>query len=61
MYSRLHKSTVTYTWDPDCGITSETDAAGVTTCYSYDSFRRLSSLRNGEGQLMEDYDYHFKQ
>ena len=52
---------VTYTWDPDCGITSETDAAGVTTYYGYDHFRRLSSLRNGDWQLKETHDYHFKQ
>ena len=52
---------VTYTWNPDRGITSETDALGDTTYFEYDSFGRLATVRNADWQVEESHDYHFKQ
>ena len=52
---------VTYTWDPDRGITSETDASGDTTYFEYDSFGRLAAVRNTDWQVEENHEYHFKQ
>ena len=52
---------VTYTWDPDRGITSETDASGNTTYFEYDSFGRLTAVRNADWQVEESHEYHFKQ
>lgn len=52
---------VTYTWNPDRGITSETDALGDTTYFEYDSFGRLATVRNADWQVEENHEYHFKQ
>jgi len=52
----------TYTYSPLVGVTSVTDARGLTTYYTYDSTGRLTEcyiLKNGSKQIVEHYDYHY--
>jgi len=51
----------TYTYKPLVGITSSTDARGVKVHYNYDYFGRLTSITDDDGNLIEQYDYHYKQ
>lgn len=60
---RIHPSDaqmVTYTYDPLVGITSQTDPAGRTTYYEYDSLHRLKVLRDLKGKILKSFDYHYK-
>ncbi|UII76993.1 RHS repeat protein [Flagellimonas sp. HMM57] len=50
----------TYTYDPLIGVTSVTDPKGYTTYYIYDSFNRLKEVRDANGDILTDYEYHFK-
>ena len=47
----------TYTYKPLIGITSETAPNGTTTYYYYDSFGRLSEIKNDDGKLLKKYTY----
>ncbi|MDC6384606.1 hypothetical protein D2V93_06925 [Flagellimonas taeanensis] len=49
-----------YTYDPTVGITSVTNPRGHTTYFDYDDFGRLEEERDKDGNLLRDYDYHFK-
>ena len=49
----------TYSYKPLVGITMQTDPSGVTTYYYYDSFGRLSTVKNDDGKLLKKYDYHY--
>jgi YD repeat-containing protein len=51
---------VTYTYDLVYGLTSETDANNVTTYYEYDDFGRLRSIKDQDGNIVQNFDYHFK-
>jgi len=48
-----------YTYKPLFGMTSQTDANGVTTYYEYDSFGRLKCAKNDDGDILQWYDYHY--
>lgn len=50
----------TYTYKPLVGMTSMTDPRGVTTTYEYDSFGRLSKVKDANGKLINTYDYHYQ-
>jgi YD repeat-containing protein len=50
----------TYTYAPSIGITSETDARGITTYYEYDGFMRLARIRDSDGNIIKTYDYHYQ-
>lgn len=50
----------TFTYDPLFGITSATDPKGQTIYYSYDSLNRLMEVRDSDGNLVTDYEYHYK-
>jgi YD repeat-containing protein len=49
----------TYTYAPLLGISSETDPGGHITYYEYDSFGRLSVIRDGQEKILKKYDYHY--
>ena len=55
--------TSTYTYIPYVGISSTTDARGVTTYYEYDAYGRLIEiyqLNNGRKEILNKYIYHIK-
>ncbi|WP_282163102.1 RHS repeat protein [Ulvibacterium marinum] len=50
----------TYTYNPLVGVTSVTDPRGYTMTYSYDTANRLVEVRDADGHLVTDYEYHYK-
>lgn len=49
-----------YTYKPLVGMTTETDVKGMRTTYVYDSYQRLSFIKDHFGQIIKSYDYHYK-
>jgi YD repeat-containing protein len=50
----------TYTYDPLIGVTSITDPRGNTIYYQYDGFNRLISVKDRDGNLVSENNYHYK-
>jgi len=50
----------TYTYKPLVGVTSITDPKGMKTTYEYDSFGRLKEVRDNDGKLLSENEYHYK-
>ncbi len=50
-----------YSYIPLVGMASQTEPNGLTTYYEYDDFGRLKRIRNNTNEIIEEYDYHFKQ
>ena len=51
----------TLTFKPLVGMTSQTDSKGMITYYEYDSFQRLKSIKDQNGNIIKSLDYHYKQ
>jgi len=49
-----------YTYKPLIGVTSSTDAKGMTTYYEYDAFQRLKTIKDQNGNILKQTDYHYK-
>ncbi len=49
----------TYTYKPLVGMTSETDPAGRITYYEYDSFGRLSKVKDDQGNIVKHICYNY--
>lgn len=49
----------TYTWSPVIGLTSETNPRGQTTYYQYDSFQRLRSIADQDGNILKTFTYQY--
>ncbi|WP_421806106.1 hypothetical protein [Flagellimonas sp.] len=50
---------VFYDYEPLVGITKMTDSRGYETNYDYDQFNRLVEVRDGQNNLIKDYQYAF--
>jgi YD repeat-containing protein len=48
----------TYTYLPLTGMTTSTDPKGMTTSYKYDTFGRLQSVKDRNGNLISENAYH---
>ena len=60
-YSALQDALVsTATFDPLVGVTSMTDARGYTTYYHYDELNRLETIKDADGHLISENEYHYK-
>ena len=51
---------VTYTYKPLFGLSSITDEKDVTTSFVYDSLGRLSRVLDNDGNILKEYEYHYK-
>lgn len=50
----------TYTYDPLIGLTSITDPKGDIQYYNYDTFGRLKSVKDKNGNTLSETQYHYK-
>ena len=50
----------TYTYDPLIGVTSVSDVNNKPTIYKYDTFNRLSYVKDFKGNILKKYDYHYR-
>lgn len=49
-----------YTYLPTVGMTSQTDPKGYTIYYEYDDFNRLKHVKDADGNIISENDYHYK-
>ncbi|MEO6454235.1 MAG: DUF5977 domain-containing protein [Ginsengibacter sp.] len=49
----------TYTYKPLIGISSQTDAKGLSTYYNYDSYNRLATIRDQQNNILKSYSYYY--
>lgn len=50
----------TYTYNPLIGVTSITDPKDDTITYTYDSFGRLQNVKDRDGNILSENEYHYK-
>lgn len=50
----------TYTYKPLVGISTITDPRGYKTTYQYDNFGRLKFVRDADGNILEEHQYHYR-
>lgn len=59
---RLHPVSATmgtYTYEPGVGISSQADGNLKATFYEYDRHNRLKRIKDHEGNILEEYTYHY--
>jgi len=49
----------TYTYLPFAGVLTMTDPRGLTTTYEYDNLNRLKCIKDHDGNIVQQYDYHY--
>jgi YD repeat-containing protein len=52
-------SVSTYTYKPPLGMITSTDPYGTATYYNYDSFWRLKTVKNNDGNTLNNYQYNY--
>lgn len=50
----------TYVYEPGLGISSVIDENGSILYYNYDTFARLSNIKNDKGGVEKQYSYNYK-
>ncbi len=50
----------TYQYDLLVGITAMTDARGYKMAYEYDEFNRLKRIKDADGKILSENEYHYK-
>lgn len=50
----------TYTYKPLIGVSSHMDDKGKVVKYEYDSFLRLSEIKDQSGMIINQFNYHYK-
>jgi YD repeat-containing protein len=50
----------TYTYEPLVGTTTQSDASGKITYYSYDGLGRLHMIQDQYGNILKRYDYEYQ-
>ncbi|MBQ4804097.1 RHS repeat protein [Aquimarina sp. MMG015] len=50
----------TFTYDTLIGTTSTTDPKGYTSYYVYDGYNRLQYIKDAEGNVLQEYEYNYK-
>lgn|GEM_PF-4793785 len=50
----------TYTYQPLVGITSITKPNGQKERYEYDEFNRLKTVKDHQGKILRQYEYHYR-
>jgi hypothetical protein len=51
--------TESWDWHPLIGMKSHTAHNGFKTYYEYDTFNRLSTIRNDDGDILRKYEYNY--
>ena len=50
----------TYTYNPLVGVTSITPPSGIREIYLYDTANRLQAVKDVNGNVLKEYQYHYK-
>lgn len=50
----------TFTYKPLVGVSTITDPKGMTTYYEYDSFGRLKTVKDANGNILSENQYHYR-
>ncbi|HEU5291049.1 MAG TPA: hypothetical protein VFU05_10425 [Cyclobacteriaceae bacterium] len=49
-----------FNYKPGIGVISQTDQNNITTYYSYDTFGRVATIKDNEGNIVKKYSYNYK-